>query len=110
MPEHHTIDVESVPINTPPPYMDPANAQAKKKMSRIRKESVLHLKPCEHCGAPPQAQVQVQAGNLPHQQVLVWPAVRPINHIHQDSRQFIGYVLIIAIVIFLLFAACKYLP
>ncbi|PIC26819.1 hypothetical protein B9Z55_019279 [Caenorhabditis nigoni] len=106
MPDHHAVDIENVPIVTPPPYMDPANAQAKKKMSRIRKESVSHMKPCEHCGAPPQA----QAANMPHEQVLVWPAVRPINHIHQDSRQFIGYVIVIAIVIFLLFAACKYLP
>ncbi|CCA65608.1 LITAF domain-containing protein [Caenorhabditis elegans] len=106
MPEHQAVDIEHVPIVTPPPYMDPANAQAKKKMSRIRKESVSNMKPCQHCGAPPQA----QAANLPHEQVLIWPAARPTNHIHQDSRQFIGYVLIIAIVIFLLFAACKYLP
>ncbi|CAB3397960.1 unnamed protein product [Caenorhabditis bovis] len=99
-------DIENVPINTPPPYMDPANAIAKKKMSRIRKESMSHMKPCEHCGAPPAAQL----ANQPHEKVLIWPAARPVNHIHQDSRQFICYVFIIAFVIFLLFAACKYLP
>lgn len=64
MPEHQAVDIEHVPIVTPPPYMDPANAQAKKKMSRIRKESVSNMKPCQHCGAPPQA----QAANLPHEQ------------------------------------------
>ncbi|CAI5451661.1 unnamed protein product [Caenorhabditis angaria] len=103
---HHHDDIENVPITTPPPYNDPANAVAKKKMSRIRKESLSHLKACDHCGALPEAQLK----NAPHEKVLIWPAVRPVNHIHQDSRQFIGYVLVIAIVIFLLFAACKYLP
>uniref|UniRef100_A0A8R1DNH9 Uncharacterized protein n=1 Tax=Caenorhabditis japonica TaxID=281687 RepID=A0A8R1DNH9_CAEJA len=93
-------------IVMPPPYMDPANAAAKKQSQRFRQESIRKLTVCEHCGALPNAQTR----NLPTEQVFVWPAVRPDNSIHQDSRQFIGYVLIIALVIFALFAACKYLP
>ncbi|CAD6185817.1 unnamed protein product [Caenorhabditis auriculariae] len=103
-PNYTPVHLEDIAVTTPPPYMDPGNVEAKKKMSRIHKESISEGKRCDHCGAvqgsPP----------APHEKVLVWPAVRPVNHIHQDSRQFIGYVLIIAVVIFLLFAACKYLP
>ncbi|ULT87424.1 hypothetical protein L5515_006754 [Caenorhabditis briggsae] len=111
MPARTTPDLESQVSQSsalviPPPYMDPAHAQAKKLQSRLSRESISQMKPCEHCGAAPNAQV----AHLPREQVFVWPAVRPTNHIHQDSRKFIGYVILIAFVIFLLFAACKYLP
>ncbi|EFP08937.1 hypothetical protein GCK72_016584 [Caenorhabditis remanei] len=96
----------STAIVMPPPYMDPANSQMKKEFRRVRQESIRQMKVCEHCGASPNAQLR----NLPAEQVFVWPAARPDNSIRQDSRQFIGYVIIIALVIFALFAACKYLP
>ncbi|CCD65468.1 Downstream Of DAF-16 (regulated by DAF-16) [Caenorhabditis elegans] len=106
MPSQQSIDIESAPIVTPPPYMDPANAQAKKKWARVRQESCSQMKPCAYCGAAPEAQKAM----FPNEPVFMWPAQRPTNYIHQDSKQFIGYVLLIAVVIFLLFAACKYLP
>ncbi|CCD62591.2 LITAF domain-containing protein [Caenorhabditis elegans] len=100
------IEIESAAMVIPPPYMDPAHGQAKKNLMRIRQESYSQLKPCAHCGAAPRAQTT----NLPSESVFVWPAQRPTNYIRQDSCQFIGYVLVIAVVILLLFAACKYLP
>ncbi|CAO4379544.1 Protein CBG23096 [Caenorhabditis briggsae] len=96
----------STAIVMPPPYMDPGNSQVKKQNQRFRQESIRKMTVCEHCGALPRAQVR----NLPSESVFVWPAARPDNSIRQDSRQFIGYVIIIALVIFGLFAACKYLP
>uniref|UniRef100_A0A1I7T349 LITAF domain-containing protein n=1 Tax=Caenorhabditis tropicalis TaxID=1561998 RepID=A0A1I7T349_9PELO len=93
-------------IVMPPPYMDPANSQARRESQRFRQESIRKMKACEHCGALPHA----QSRNLPAEQVFVWPAARPDNSIRQDSCQFISYVIIIALVIFGLFAACKYLP
>ncbi|VDM60771.1 unnamed protein product [Angiostrongylus costaricensis] len=42
--------------------------------------------------------------------MVIWPAPRPPDHIRPDNTKFIGYVILIAVVIFLLFAACKYLP
>ncbi|PAV55958.1 hypothetical protein WR25_14489 isoform A [Diploscapter pachys] len=107
MAEKHTaVKVEDeIEPNTPPPYMDPANAQYKKKMSRIHKQSITvdsHSKRCEHCGAYPQLQ-------QPQQVHMIWPPPRPADHIHQDSTKFIGYILLIAVVVFLVFAACKYI-
>ncbi|CAI4228943.1 unnamed protein product [Auanema sp. JU1783] len=101
MPEYVQIDPESYE-NTPPPYMDPGNSIAKKKSIIAAKKSIAGPAPkkCSHCGFHP------ELGGEAH----IWPAPRPIDHIRPDHRSFIGYVVLIAVVIFLLFAACKYLP
>ncbi|ETN71399.1 hypothetical protein NECAME_14238 [Necator americanus] len=95
--EYTAVDVDP---NTPPPYMDPTNSIAKKKSMIQHKKSMDHTgKRCEHCGQFAQ-----------QQPVVIWPAPRPHDHIRPDNTKFIGYVILIAVVIFLLFAACKYLP
>ncbi|KHJ84491.1 hypothetical protein OESDEN_15794 [Oesophagostomum dentatum] len=96
-PEYTAVEVDPT---TPPPYMDPTNSIAKKKSLIMHKKSVEHTgKRCEHCG-----QFAAQ------QPMVIWPAPRPHDHIRPDNTKFIGYILLIAVVIFLLFAACKYLP
>ncbi|KAJ1349843.1 hypothetical protein KIN20_005499 [Parelaphostrongylus tenuis] len=100
MPQDYTA-VEVDP-HTPPPYMDPTNSIAKKKISAAhshQKASLEHHgRRCQHCG------------QFSEQPVVIWPAPRPPDHIRPDNTKFIGYVILIAVVIFLLFAACKYLP
>ncbi|CAB3400716.1 unnamed protein product [Caenorhabditis bovis] len=53
MTEYTAVSVEDVNVTTPPPYMDPGNAKAKKKISEMHKESVHFHKQCQHCGAIP---------------------------------------------------------
>ncbi|WKY02119.1 hypothetical protein Q1695_015828 [Nippostrongylus brasiliensis] len=104
MPTDYTpVDID---VTTPPPYMDPTNSIAKKKSMIQHKKSVEHTgKRCEHCGQFAQAPGSSQANPI-----VIWPAPRPHDHIRPDNTKFIGYVILIAVVIFLLFAACKYLP
>ncbi|KAK6745215.1 hypothetical protein RB195_011749 [Necator americanus] len=102
--EYTAVDVDP---NTPPPYMDPTNSIAKKKSMIQHKKSMDHTgKRCEHCGQF----AQQQPGEDTCGRVVIWPAPRPHDHIRPDNTKFIGYVILIAVVIFLLFAACKYLP
>ncbi|VDM66537.1 unnamed protein product [Strongylus vulgaris] len=136
MPTEYTAVV--LDPNTPPPYMDPTNSIAKKKSivmhtqmcvspnPKILEKSVEHTgKRCEHCGQFAQQQpsmlhikrtdvlfffVSFDIIILLSHLVVIWPAPRPHDHIRPDNTKFIGYVLLIAVVIFLLFAACKYLP
>ncbi|RCN44860.1 hypothetical protein ANCCAN_09142 [Ancylostoma caninum] len=118
MPTDYTaVDVDP---NTPPPYMDPTNSIAKKKSMIMHSEKQISAdfplsfnKFQRNPWNTPGSDVSTVANSLNNQHVfsvVIWPAPRPHDHIRPDNTKFIGYILLIAVVIFLLFAACKYLP
>ncbi|GMR42183.1 hypothetical protein PMAYCL1PPCAC_12378 [Pristionchus mayeri] len=70
------------------------------KKERIHKKSVyVHRRTCSACGHVSEKETQMD----------IYPPPRPVTAIHQQNFNFIGYVVVIALVIFLTFVAVKYL-
>ncbi|GMT19107.1 hypothetical protein PFISCL1PPCAC_10404, partial [Pristionchus fissidentatus] len=70
-----------------------------KKHHREHKKSVyVHRRTCSACGHVSEKETNME----------IYPPPRPITAVHQQNFNFIGYVVVIALVIFLTFVAVKY--
>ncbi|KAF8360012.1 dod-3 [Pristionchus pacificus] len=80
-------DIEKGPVDSPP------------KKVHHKKSVYVHRRTCSACGHVSEKETHMD----------IYPPPRPVTAIHQQNFNFIGYVVVIALVIFLTFVAVKYL-
>ncbi|CAJ0578794.1 unnamed protein product, partial [Mesorhabditis spiculigera] len=98
MPEVYNVTTQkSLDAENPPLIEEPTSPNRKKSSFRHGR----HGAPCEKCG-----HVNTPTFVYP---VEIYPPPRPADRIRPDNRNFVSFVLLLCVLIFLFYVAVKYL-
>ncbi|CAJ0931031.1 unnamed protein product, partial [Mesorhabditis belari] len=97
MPEVYNVPTQkSIDAENPPLIEEPSSPRKKSSFRHHGR----HGSPCEKCG-----HINTPTYVYP---VEIYPPPRPADRIRPDNRNFIGYILLLAALIFLFYVAVKY--